>query len=258
MSIKNRPFKGTWTETVQNREVRRHVPDVIVNFNGEPSIPSCAGCSGRIDMQDFITSVSVSNSTDTNPANVSISMSIPTNRYACLFRDNKFALYTGMEVHVYMRGFFSTTELVFFQEGAIEDKEINLNQVPMKPYYQVFHGVVTETSFNFGGGFYEASLTCNDLLHFWQYQNVNTNPSYLGTRVNGNPTTLNFTGHEYTRRNAYHIIFDLFISRHGDAGAQDFYLSDFTNTGIKSDVFQDDFWEVAGCLLYTSDAADES
>ena len=170
MSIKNRPFKGTWEEGVSNKETRRHVPDTIVNFNGEPSVPSCAGCSGRIDMQDFITSVSVSNSTDTNPASASISMSIPTNRYACLFRDNKFVLQTGMEVHVYMRGFFSATELILGQGDKIPDKTVNLNSIPMKPYYQVFHGVVTEASFNFGGGFYEASLTCNDLLHFWQYQ----------------------------------------------------------------------------------------
>ena len=246
MSIKNRPFTGTWTEQVRNKKVKRHVPDIIVNFNGEPSVPSCAGCSGRIDMQDFITSVTVSNSTDTSPANASISLSIPTNRYACLFRDNKFVLQTGMEVHIYMRGYFSTTQLTAYQGDFDRDGEIDLDQIPMKPYYQVFHGVVTESSFSFGGGFYDASLTCNDLLHFWQYQNINTNPSVLGSRVEGNKTTLNYTGNKYTRKNAYHIIFELFLSRHGDAGAQDFYLSDFTNTGIKSDTFQDTFWDVAG------------
>jgi len=240
MSIHKRPFAGTWTKTVQNKEIRRLVPDMIVKFNGETSYPSCAGCSGNIDLQDLITSVTVSNSTDTSPANVSISMSIPTNRYACLFRDNKFVLHPGIEVHIYMRGFFSTQELVKAQGDTSE------SDIPMKPYYQVFHGVVTETSFSFGGGFYECSMSAADLFHFWQYQNINTNPSALGSKVSGDRTRMNFVGGKHVRQNAYSVIFDLYSSKHGDAGAQDFVLGDFTNIGIKSDLYQDSFWDVTG------------
>lgn len=262
MSIHKRPFTGSWTKRVQNKELRRHVPDIIVKFNGETSVPSCAGCSGRIDLQDLITSVSVSNSTDTSPANASISMSIPTNRYACLFRDNKFVLHPGLEVHVYIRGYFSAQELMedereengglefgadiqgdvqeFDYRGRIDTK------IPMKPYYQCFHGVITESSFSYGGGFYEASLTANDLFHFWQFQNINTNPSALGSKVAGNRVNLNFTGHSYTRKSPYAVIFDLYSSKHGDAGSQDFVYSDFVNLGIKSDTYQDTFWETTG------------
>lgn len=244
-NAENRPFSGTWT--YNNKKSRRHVPDCIVTFNGETAMPSCTGCTGQIDLQDLITSVSVTNSTDTSPASVSLGMEIPTNRRSCFFRDNKFILHPGIEIHVYMRGYFSHTEL----GGAkgIDEKdaqEYNLNKATMKPYYQVFNGVITEVSHGYSGGFYSMSLSASDFLHFWQYQSIATNPSYLGSAVDGNKTSINFTGHKYTRKNPFSVVHELYSSGHGDAGGHEWVLSDFQNVGIKSDLYQASFWEITG------------
>ena len=239
-NAENRPFSGTWT--YNNKKSRRHVPDCIVTFNGETAMPSCTGCMGQIDLQDLITSVSVSNSTDTSPSSVSLGMELPTNRRSCFFRDNKFILHPGIEIHVYMRGYFTHTEL----GGQTEDDNYNLNNATMKPYYQVFNGVITEVSHGFSGGFYSVSMSASDFLHFWQYQSINTNPSAFGSKADGNKTNINFTGHSYTRKNPFSVVHELFSSGHGDAGGHEWVLSDFANIGIKSDLFQASFWEVTG------------
>lgn len=239
-NAENRPFSGTWT--YNNKKVRRHVPDAIITFNGETSMPSCTGCTGSIDFQDLITSVSVSNSTDTSPSSVSFGMELPTNRRSCFFRDNKFILHPGIEVHVYMRGYFTHSEL----GGSTEDPNYNLNAATLKPYYQVFNGVITEVTHGYSGGFYSVSLSATDFLHFWQYQSINTNPSYLGSKVDGNKTNINFTGHAYTRKNPFSVVHELYSSGHGDAGGHSWVLSDFQNIGIKSDLFQASFWEITG------------
>lgn len=239
-NAENRPFSGTWT--YNNKKSRRHVPDCIVTFNGETAMPSCTGCTGQIDLQDLITSVSVTNSTDTSPASVSLGMEIPTNRRSCFFRDNKFILHPGIEIHVYMRGYFTHTEL----GGDTEDDNYNLNHATMKPYYQVFNGVITEVSHGFSGGFYSMSLSAVDFLHFWQYQSISTNPSAFGAGADGNKTNINFTGHKYTRKNPFSVVHELYSSGHGDAGDHAWVLSDFQNIGIKSDLYQASFWEVTG------------
>ncbi|MDB4278873.1 hypothetical protein N9917_04660, partial [Deltaproteobacteria bacterium] len=60
MAIGDRPYVGTWR--LNNQEVIRHTPDALVYFNGDTAIAGCATCSGRIDLQPFITSVSVDSS----------------------------------------------------------------------------------------------------------------------------------------------------------------------------------------------------
>ena len=130
--------------------------------------------------------------------------------------------------------------------GETEDKNYNLNKATMKPYYQVFNGVITEVTHGYSGGFYSVSLSATDFLHFWQYQSINTNPSYLGSKVDGNKTNINFTGHAYTRKNPFSVVHELYSSGHGDAGGHSWVLSDFQNIGIKSDLFQASFWEITG------------
>ena len=240
-NAENRPFSGTWT--YNNKKSRRHVPDCIVTFNGETAMPSCTGCVGQIDLQDLITSVSVTNATDTSPASVSLGMELPSNRRSCFFRDNKFILHPGIEIHVYMRGYFTHTEL---GSSAETDETYDLSKATMKPYYQVFNGVITDVSHGFSGGFYSVSMSASDFLHFWQYQTINTNPSAKGSKVEGDKTNLNFTGHSYTRKNPFSVVHELFSSGHGNAGGNDWVLSDFANIGIKSDLFQASFWEVTG------------
>lgn len=104
MSIENRPFAGTWR--LDGRKLIQHTPDALVYLNGDTSVPGCPKCNGRIDIQQFLTEVSVDAGTDPNGASSTLTLSIPLHHTDSLSRDGQFILRPGMEIHVYMRGYF--------------------------------------------------------------------------------------------------------------------------------------------------------
>ena len=57
MSIENRPYVGTWS--LDNKGLVRHVPDALVYVNGTLEVTGCSKCNSRIDLQKFITTVTV-------------------------------------------------------------------------------------------------------------------------------------------------------------------------------------------------------
>ena len=87
MSIEDRPYVGTWT--LNNKQIVRHTPDALVYVNGHLQVPGCADCNGRIDIQKYITQVSVDAAT-TPVASASISMHVPRQIGQSLWRDGDF------------------------------------------------------------------------------------------------------------------------------------------------------------------------
>lgn len=104
MSIENRPYVGTWR--LDSRELVQNTPDALVYINGDTSLPGCPKCNGRIDIQKFVTEVSVDAGTDPGAASASFTLSIPLHHTNSFARDAKFLLTPGLEVHIYMRGYF--------------------------------------------------------------------------------------------------------------------------------------------------------
>jgi len=104
MSIENRPYVGTWR--LDSRELVQHTPDALVYINGDTTLPGCPKCNGRIDIQRFITEVSVDAGTDPGSASANFTLSIPLHHSDSFARDAKFILTPGLEVHIYMRGYF--------------------------------------------------------------------------------------------------------------------------------------------------------
>jgi hypothetical protein len=104
VSIENRPYVGTWR--LDSRELVQHTPDALVYVNGDTTLPGCPKCNGRIDIQKFITEVSVDAGTDPGSASASFTLSIPLHHTDSFARDAKFILTPGLEIHVYMRGYF--------------------------------------------------------------------------------------------------------------------------------------------------------
>ena len=104
MGIENRPYIGTWQ--LGRQEVVQHTPDALVYINGDTSVPGCPKCNGKIDLQEFITEVSVEAGTEPGGASASFTMSIPIHHTDSFARDAKFILRPGLEIHIYMRGYF--------------------------------------------------------------------------------------------------------------------------------------------------------
>ena len=104
MPIENRPYIGTWK--LNNQQLVQHTPDALVYLNGDLSLPGCQKCSGKIDIQKFLTEVSVDAGTEAGSASATFSLSIPLHHAESFARDAQFILRPGLEVHIYMRGYF--------------------------------------------------------------------------------------------------------------------------------------------------------
>ena len=121
MSIEKRPYVGTWT--LNNKQVYQHAPDCLVYLNGDVTIPNAVNNGrqqSRINFQKFITQVSVDAGTQPGSASASISLSIPVHSNDSFVRDANFILRPGLEVHVYMRGYFPAQGMFSRNEDEFE------------------------------------------------------------------------------------------------------------------------------------------
>lgn len=218
---------------MNNRKLVQHTPDVLVYFNGDTSIPGCPSCGGKIDLQPYITQVSVDLATDPSGASSSISLAVPLHVKDQFHKNAQFLLHPGLEVHIYMRGYFP----VQGQYGNILPEQsggIDIRDVVTYPYYHVFHGVLTQVDHAYSGGFQEISMTAASMLHFWQYQNMSTNASYFGARPSNSKLKQSFVGHNFTGMTPFSIVYTLFHDTAGAAGGVAYAMKDKTNVKAKS------------------------
>jgi len=222
-SLQNRPYVGTWQHNL--RQVIRHTPDAMVFINGDLALPGCERCHGRIDIQRFVTGVSVDAGTLPGALSASLTLAIPKISGDQIFRDGYNKLYPGQEIHIYMRGFFPTTgyfgatpEESVPSESLRDGKRIEWGKMPTYPYYPVFHGVTTSVSHDYSGGEYHASVTCASLLHFWQYHNMSTNGSYYGARPDNSTMRMSMMGNKFNNMHPFGMIYSLFRDLQGAAG----------------------------------------
>ena len=226
MGLLDRPYAPTWK---QNRSVYRHVPDVLVYVNGATSLDACPTCNRQIELQKYITTVSVDSSTDPI-ATASISLVVPKHETDVFGSDGNWLLQPGLEIQVLFRGYFDESGLV---------KEDGLGDVRMYPYYQVFRGVVKEASHEFSGGFYSATLSCADILHFWQNLYLSTNGAVFGPRPDNSGVFVDLEGHSLMRLSPFSIIYTLVRAGFGAAFGVEYKLSQKTNfNDVKGKAFK--------------------
>lgn len=240
MSIVDRPYAGTWSPN--KRSIVQYTPDALVYLNGDTSLPGCRTCHHDIDIQQFVTSISVDCGVEPGASTSTISLSIPKFYGDSLFRDGNTLLKAGLEVHLYGRGYFPMTGM------ATPNKKIggvDLGDIPQHPYYPMFHGVVTSVSHEYSGGYHSASLTCNGMLHFWSHMKISTNGSFFGARPQNSRVQTTLTGHPYTGRTPYAIIYDLYRDTTGAAAGVGFALQSRTNFSATSSVTRDSTFSLA-------------
>ncbi len=214
--ILDRPYVGLWKPNF--RKVLSYSPDALVYINGDTSLVGCKDCNNRIDFQPYITSVSAGAGVESSSGDATISFSIPKHHGDSIFKDGAFLITPGLEVNVYLRGVFDVRDLNPEEVIKYEDGEsYNLKDLKMKPYYPVFHGVVTTISYAYSGGFYNGSFSCNNLLYFWQYQFIDTNTAAMAARPGESAGQVQMLGHKYTGMTPHQIIYDLFRDSGGSA-----------------------------------------
>lgn len=242
MSIENRPFIGTWQ--LNNKGVVRHTPDALVYINGTAELPGCPSCGGTIPIQQYITTISV----DPNiqpPATASFAMVIPTSAAHTFVRDGEFLLKPGMEVSIYMRGYFPVKG-AFANTPPENTGGIDVSGSVMYPYYHVFHGVLTEVSHEYSGGEHTASVSCSDILHFWQFQQISYNGSVFGARPEGSNVRPSLIGHSFSGMTPYSIVYTLYRDVMGASGGVGMSLGgSYTNVSGRSTETGTSLWSMA-------------
>jgi hypothetical protein len=213
----------------------------LVYINGDTALPGCATCNHRIDIQQFVTSVSVDCGVEPGAASASLSLSIPRTYGDSLFRDGNSLLRPGLEVQIYFRGYFPLQGMVS-EQGVVAG--VRLDDVPQYPYYPAFHGVVTEFNNEFSGGFFSGSLTCSGMLHFWQYFKHSSSGSYFGARPNNSRVHTTLTGHPFSGMTPYSIIYNLYRDTTGAAAGVGFALQSRTNFGARSSTTRESLYSL--------------
>lgn len=228
-SFGNRPYAGTYR--LGSQTVVRHTPDCIVLINGHTEFASCATCNNKLDFNKYITQVSCDPTTEP-VSTASLSMSIPTNDASVFSHDGNYVLQPGLEVLILMRGYFPVAGYAAKGQETTTDAD---EKVPVYPYYQTFRGVVTEVSHEYSGGFYTANLSCSNILHFWQYLQINTNGSVFGTSPKDDGGGIDLTGHKMNGMSPYSIIYTLMRVGFGSAFGVNWTIAQKANIAAVAD-----------------------
>ena len=246
-NIGERPYIGTWR--LNNKRVVKHTPDCLVFFNGDVALPGCQGCSGRIDVQRYIQSVNVDAGIEPGSHSCSISMSVPRVQGESMFKDGRAVLRPGLELHIYMRGYFPVRSMYdnIADDVALPDG-LSLKGLPNYPYYHVFHGVVTGVNHEYSDGQYQVSISGASMLHFWQFQNISTSGSYFGARPENSGVKMSLIGHNFTGMSPYAIMYTLHKNTVGAAAGVGFALGSKTNQTAASQIFNKSLYSLL--ILY--------
>jgi len=185
------PFQGTYQSGIRPTVVT--APDTIVYINGEQEIVGCPSCSRSFDLNKYITSVQVDLGIDRAPGSASISLSIPRHSIDDFFVDGNPVIQSMMEVEIYSKGYYLV-------EG-----------VPQ--YYPIFWGMVTEVTDSYSGGEHSVSITCADILKWWDICKMNVNAAYTAPTPQEGRTV---KGNVFAQTNPYDIIYTLANQSFGD------------------------------------------
>ena len=120
-----------------------------------------------------------------------------------------------------------------------------LRQVVDYPYYQVFHGVVTGSSWDESGGTRTGSLTIAGMMHFWENQYIVQQGSIFGANPKGNANTHNYTQHNYTGMTPHAIMWTLHKDVSGAAPSVSWALNQRTNIAAENTTFDQSQYKMA-------------
>lgn len=242
VGLTQRPYIGTWQ--VSGMNVVQHSPDALVFFNGSLNVPGCYRCDSQIDVQKYIVGVTVDASNEPSGMSASINMSIPRHAPDSLSQDANYILRPGLEVHIYMKGYFPFQGQ--FDDVPKEDTAgIDITNMLTYPYYMVFHGVTTDVNFSYSGGFREVSINCGSMLHFWNFQNMSSNGAFFGAKPSNSGMEMSLVGNKFNGWTPHAIIYYLYQDSIGNPADVAYVLSDKTNVDGISDFSKESLYSMS-------------
>jgi len=186
-------FAGTSNPNTRPRLVIN--ADAYVAVQGETSIVGCGECQRRININDYVTGFSTEASIDSAPGTATITLSIPQNSKNDFFAENEFIIIPMMEIEIYSKGYYAVS-------GTPQ-------------YYRVFWGVVSTVTEAWSDGTATITLTCKDILRWWELTSLTTNPAYLEA-FGSSAGNYQLFQNQFSKMNHYAVIASLARDAMGD------------------------------------------
>lgn len=185
-------YRGTWEPN--RRPYVTLTPDVYVAIQGETSVLGCGECKRRLNINKYITGVSTEGSVDSPPGSATINLSIPDNQINEFYANDQFLLISMMEVEIYAKGYYT------------------IGGFPQ--YYKIFWGLINSVSQNWSNGVTTVSITCKDILRWWELTSVIINPAFLD--IGKSASNYNLFANRFSATNPYAVILTLAREAMGD------------------------------------------
>lgn len=145
-------------------------PDALVFINGSNMLTDPNGV--KFDIRQDITDINTSLSVDTVPGTASFTISYPEHQ------GGRFCtLASGMSRYSNLK---IMSEVEFYFRGRFPKEDATGKE--KHPYYKAFWGVITALTENYSDGVHTISVSCADILRWWQIANAVINPSILATQ----------------------------------------------------------------------------
>lgn len=170
-------------------------PDSYIAVQGQTSIVGCGECSRKININDYVTGFSTEASIDSAPGSSTIQLSIPQNSVNNFYAENQFIIIPMMEIEIFSKGYY------------------NVSGVPQ--YYRVFWGIVSTVTENWSDGVATVTLSCKDILRWWELTSLTTNPAYLEA-FGSSAGNYQLFQNRFSRMNHYAVIASLAKDAMGD------------------------------------------
>jgi hypothetical protein len=151
-------FRGTWNPN--RRPYVSVAADAYVAIQGETTVIGCGECRREININRYLTGISTEASVDSPPGSATVNLSVPDNDVNEFYVDGQLVIIPMMEIEIFAKGYYT------------------IGGFPQ--YYRVFWGVVSSVSKSWSNGTTTITLSCRDILRWWELTNTVVNPAFLG------------------------------------------------------------------------------
>jgi hypothetical protein len=191
MEVRPPNMQGSYRQ----KKIVRVAPDAFIKIQGRVDLAQCSFCNKSFDINSYVTSINVDLNVDSCPGSATISLSIPRHDINNFYGDGHFLIQEMMEIEIFSKGYF-------YVYG-----------IPQ--YYPIFWGIITQVSESYGSGEHTVSLSCADILKWWEKTRLNVTPSLMEAGMT-RAGYLPLLGNVFAGANPYDILFSLSRNVTGD------------------------------------------
>lgn len=168
--------------------------DAYVSLQGQTSVIACGECRREVNLNKYLTGISVDTSVDSPPGSATVTLSVPDNDINDFYSDNELIIIPMMEIELFAKGYFTV--------GGFPQ------------YYRIFWGLVSSVTKNWSNGVTTITLNCKDILRWWELTNVITQSAFLEAAQS--QSGWNLMQNKFAGANPYTVIITLAKEAMGD------------------------------------------